>query len=203
MALMTSLQCGGSLLPSRTLPSHDDLHRSRDQRAEVARMTMRFAPYRNWSAFDPVDVTPSRNLPQHQPERVHIRPLERIELRHVDRLIQHLRGHVALGADAVRRRLVDRVGRDDVTHRQPQVADAARQVRLHQYVLRLEVPVSDRGLAARTDNVHVQMGQPGRYRERHLEHRVRIDAAGSEKIEQRPILVIIRHQPELRPGAVI
>uniref|UniRef100_A0A8W7PEA3 Uncharacterized protein n=1 Tax=Anopheles coluzzii TaxID=1518534 RepID=A0A8W7PEA3_ANOCL len=152
---------------------------------------------------DPVDVTPPRNLPQHQPERVHIRPLERIELRHVDRLIQHLRGHVALGADAMRRRLVDRVGRDDVTHRQPQVADAARQVRLHQYVLRLEVPVSDRGLAARTDNVHVQMGQPGRYRERHLEHRVRIDAAGSEKIEQRPILVIVRHQPELRPGAVI
>uniref|UniRef100_A0A182Q0H9 Uncharacterized protein n=1 Tax=Anopheles farauti TaxID=69004 RepID=A0A182Q0H9_9DIPT len=126
---------------------------------------------------DAVDVTPTRDFPQYEPERVHVGTLERIELVQVDRFVQHLRRHVALGADTVRRRYVDRVGGDDVPHRQPEIADATREVRFDQNVLRLQIAMRDGGFTARTDNVHVQVGQPGRYRVRHLEHRVRIDVA--------------------------
>ncbi len=41
---------------------------------------------------------PPPNLPQDQSKRVNVGLAERVEVAHVDRFVQHLRSHVALGA---------------------------------------------------------------------------------------------------------
>jgi len=99
---------------------------------------------------DAADVAPPGDLPQHQAQGVHVRTLERVEVVHVDALVQHLRRHIPPGADPVVHGDVHHVGGHVVPHGEPQVPDGARPVTLHQDIFRFQVPVGDGGFTCQS-----------------------------------------------------
>uniref|UniRef100_A0A182J3S4 Uncharacterized protein n=1 Tax=Anopheles atroparvus TaxID=41427 RepID=A0A182J3S4_ANOAO len=141
------------------------------------------------------------HLPEHQPDRVHVRHLERVERLEIERFAQHLRRHVAPGADARVRRDLDLVRLARVLDREPKVGDRALAVALHQDVLALDVPVRDRGFAGRAEDLRVQVRHTGRERVRQRLEHVRVEDALLQVVVQRAELVVVRDQQHLRPGA--
>jgi hypothetical protein len=49
----------------------------------------------------------------------------------------------------------------------------------------------------------VQVGEPRGDGQRHLDERPRVHGARRQEVKQRPVLVVVRDQPELGPRAVV
>ena len=58
-------------------------------------------------------------------------------------------------------------------------------------------------LTLRANDVHVKVRQPRGHRQRHVDHLRRRDHVLGEVVEEGAVLVVVGHQPQLRPGAVV
>lgn len=116
------------------------------------------------------------------------------------------------------RRDIDGVCFRVVTHGESQIADGAAEICLHENIFTLQVAVRNSGLSGAllalfalrlavfdvsTDDVHVKMRQASGDCQRHQNHRSRVDRVSCEEVEERTVLVVIGHQPQLSPRAVV
>ena len=143
---------------------------------------------------------PPSCLPHHQAEAVDVNPPEVLEHGHVHAHVQYLGGHVALGAHPGVLGNVGLPGGLGVGHGQPEVSDDAGAVSPDQDVLRLDVPVSDGGLALGPEYLRVQMHEAGDGGDQHP-HGLRLGQRGPvEVVIERAQGVIVGHQPQLGAG---
>lgn len=55
----------------------------------------------------------------------------------------------------------------------------------------------------RSQDLHVEVGEPAGGRQRQLDHPLGGDRVAVQIVEEGPVLVVVGHQPQLRPGAVV
>ena len=117
--------------------------------------------------------------------------------------MSYLGRHVPLSADPIIQLDIDGICYYVMPDGQSEIADRACTIRLHEDILRFEIPVSDGRLPLRADDLHVKMRQPGGDRQGHPDHTVRVHGRSVQIIEQRALLVVIGDQPQLGPRAII
>ena len=143
---------------------------------------------------------PSTQLPQNEAQGIHVHLFERLKGLHVDGFVQDLRRHVPLRA------LLGVCG--DVhlilvlEHGQAKVSNAAGHVVLDQDVLGLHVPVSDGRLGLCPKQLRVEMSKPAARGYRHLEHHLWGHGLLNEEVVERPKLVVLSDEPQLRDSVV-
>ena len=87
-------------------------------------------------------------------------------------------------------------------HGQTEVGNAAGHVVLDKDVLALYVPVCDGRLGLRPVQLCVQVGQSAARRDRHLQHHFRGHGLLVEEVVERPKLVVLGDEPQLRHSVV-
>lgn len=65
------------------------------------------------------------------------------------------------------------------------------------------VTVTGLNLTLSAEDLHVEVCQAACSRERQLDHALDGDGVAVQVVKQRAVLVIVRHQPQLRPCAVV
>lgn len=93
------------------------------------------------------------------------------------------------------------LGPPDKLDRQSQVGDAAGPVALHQYVLTLQVPVSDGRLALGTEDLGVEVAEARHRGVSQSQHGLVVQRGGFEVVVQGAVFVAVGDQVELGPGA--
>lgn len=58
-------------------------------------------------------------------------------------------------------------------------------------------------LTLRANNLHVKVGEAAGCRQRQFDHALHGDRVAVQVVEQRSVLVVVRHQPQLSPRPVI